>query len=300
MAAFTLPSILNILKQINLALKKNPSEKHIHKFAIRLSRVIIAFIAMFIQVGVLVCMIVQPNIIFSDKMSIQTHYTTEEKILIVASLVGVSMGFCQNFLLFCSSDTPSEDWRANADEARPNMNLKLCIIKIGLFLVMAKCLLPEISWTLTEEHANLKDNFVDKIIKIFRQHQLMFIYIYCVIFISYEGVLACKLNMQRISFFIPLTLVPLGCFSGVIGYCYEWSEDTNLFGVAVSCPSVDINSISMWVGSSAALWVSIIFLSWHVLFPTCIKMEQDQRYYTLCFDVQIVFSTVDPITNKYV
>ncbi|XP_063435710.1 chitin synthase chs-2-like [Mytilus trossulus] len=186
-------------------------------------------------------------------MSIQTHFTTGEKFLIVGSLVGVSMGFCQNFLLSWSSDTSSEDWRADADEARPNMNLKLCIIKIGLFLVMAKCLLPEISWTLTEEHANLKDNFVDKIVKIFRQHQLMFIYIYCVIFISYEGVLACKLNMQRISFFIPLTLVPLGCLSGVIGYCYEWSEETNLFGVAVSCPSVDINSISMWLGSSAAL-----------------------------------------------
>ncbi|CAC5394646.1 CHS1 [Mytilus coruscus] len=285
MTSFTLPSILNILKQIDLAREPKSAEIHSHKFSIRLSRVIIAFIAMFIQCGVLVCMIVQPHIILSDKMSIQTQYTTQEKIFIVASLVGVSMGFCQNFLYFdfkiSSSDSTSKGWRADVDEARPTINLKLCIIKVGIFLLMAHCLLPEMSWTLTEEHANLKDNFVDKSVKIFRQHKFMFIYIYCAIFASYESVLACKLNMQRISFFIPLTLVPLGCFCGVLGFCYKWSEDTNVFGIAVSCPSVDIDSISMWVGASVALWVSIIFLTWHVLFPTCIKMEQDQRLFSL-------------------
>ncbi|XP_052098296.1 uncharacterized protein LOC127733066 isoform X3 [Mytilus californianus] len=205
MTSFTIPSILNILKQIALAREikpreKNLSKKHSNKFVIRLSRVIIALIAMVIQCGVLVCMIVQPHIIFSDTVSNQIEYTTQEKILIVASLVGVSMGFCQNFLYsnlkFGSFDL--KEWRTEVDKARPKINLKLCIVKVGIYLLMAKCLLPEISWTFTEEHANLNDNFIDKIFKIFREHKLMFIYIYCSIFASYEGVLACKLHMQRI------------------------------------------------------------------------------------------------------
>ncbi|CAC5410040.1 CHS1 [Mytilus coruscus] len=87
--------------------------------------------------------------------------------------------------------------------------------------------------------------------------------------------------MQRISFFIPLALVPLGCFGGVIGFCYNWPEDSNMFGLAVSCPSVDIDSLHMWIGSSIGLWVSIIFLTWYVLFPQWNGMERDQRLFVL-------------------
>ncbi|CAC5394645.1 CHS1 [Mytilus coruscus] len=338
MSSFTLPSILNILKQIALARNRQ-------KFVIRLSSVSIAVIAMLIQCGVVVCAIVRPNRVFSDTISNQIHYTTQEKICLVSSLVGISMGYCQNFL-FCNLkigpfNLKIKDWRIAVDKARPKINLKMCIIKVGIFLLMAKLLVPDIKWKFTEDIANLKDisldkinenlndtfldtinenlndtfldkinenlndtvldkinenlkdtfhdtinenlneTFLDKILNILKHRKLMFIYIYCAIFASYESALACKLHMQRISFFIPLALVPLGCFGGVIGFCYNWPEDNNMFGLPVSCPSVDIESLSMWIGSSIGLWVSVLFLTWYVLFPQCHRMERDQRLFVL-------------------
>ncbi|XP_052098293.1 chitin synthase chs-2-like isoform X1 [Mytilus californianus] len=37
----------------------------------------------------------------------------------------------------------------------------------------------------------------------------------------------------------------------------------------------------MWAGPNAALWVSIIFLTWYGLFPDCNSLEQDQRLFIL-------------------
>ncbi|XP_063433514.1 chitin synthase chs-2-like [Mytilus trossulus] len=327
MSSFTLPSILNILKQIALARNRQ-------KFVIRLSSVSVALIAMLIQCGVVVCAIVRPNIVFSDTTTDHIHYTTQEKICLVASLVGISMGYCQNFL-FCNLKIGSfnlkiKDWRIAVDKARPKINLKMCIIKVGIFLLMANFLVPDIKWTFTEDIPNLNDaflsninenlndtflnninetfnnntshdkiiepikdtisdttkenlneTFLDQIFNIFKNHKLMFIYIYCAIFASYEGILACKLQMQRISFFIPLALVPLGCFGGVIGFCYNWPDDSNVFGLAVSCPRVDIESLSMWIGSTIGLWVSVLLMTWYVLFPQCNRMERDQRLFVL-------------------
>ncbi|CAG2205751.1 CHS1 [Mytilus edulis] len=243
MSSFTLPSILNIIKQIALARNRQ-------KFILRMLRVIIAVIAVLIQCGVVVCMIVRPNIVFSDTN--QTHYTIQEKIYLVISLVGISMGYCQNFL---NSNLEIEifNWRIEVDKARSKIDVIMCIIKVGIFLLMAKILLPDIEWTYTEDSANLKDTFLEKCLQILFHHRLMFIYIYCAIFASYESVLACKLDMQRISFFVPLALVPLVCFGAVIGFCYNWPDDSNVFGLAVSCPSVEIDSLSMWIGSSIGL-----------------------------------------------
>lgn len=278
MMSFTCPAILNIRKHILLA-------RHRRKFISRLLAVTMAIVAVLIQCGVLTCLIVQPNLVLSDKH--QVEYSVQESVLLVVSLVAISLGSCQNFLTcdirLGSLQIKIMDWRIAVTNARPKINLWSCIIKVGIFLGMAKLLVPDSSWTLTSHiQQPVATSDISEFVTVLEDHALMFTYIYCSIFASYEGILACKLHMQRVALFGPLILVPLGCYCGVIGYCYKWPND-NILGGTVACPNIEIDDIKTWIGFSIGLWISLILLTWHVIFPQCHRMERAERYNIFVF-----------------
>lgn len=244
-----------------------------------------AIVAVLIQCGVLTCLIVKPSLVLSDKDEVE--YSVKESVLLVLSLVAISLGSCENFLTcdiwLGSLQIKIMDWRIAVKKARPKLNIRLCIIKVGIFLGMAKLLVPDSSWTLTSRiQQPVATSDISEFVTFLEDHALMFAYIYCSIFATYEGILACKLHMQRVALFGPLILVPLGCYCGVIGYCYQWPND-NILGGTVACPNIEIDDIKTWIGFSIGLWLSLILLTWHVIFPQCHRMERAERYSIFVF-----------------
>lgn len=278
MMSFTCPTIMNIRKHIVLA-------KHRRKFISRLLSVTMAIVAVLIQCGVLTCLIVKPSLVLSDKVLVE--YSVQESVLLIVSLVAVSLGSCENFLTcdiwIGSLQIKITDWRIAVTKARPKINLGLCIIKVGIFLGMATLLVPDSSWTFTPRIQKPgPTSEISEFVSFLEDHALMFIYIYCSIFASYEGILACKLHMQRVAFVGPLIIVPLGCYCGVIGYCFKWPDD-NILGGTVACPNIEIDDMKIWIGFSIGLWISLMLLTWHVIFPQCHRMERAERYSIFVF-----------------
>lgn len=270
MMMFSIPSLLNIYKQISLAKKGR-------KFALRFVLVALSLIAFLVQCGAIISLAVKPDIILSESLDKDKN---PDKVLTVLSLIGVSLGYCTNFLYgnlkVFGLKLNVKDWRIAVDKARPKLNIKMCIIKVGLFLLMAHLLVPNTTWTLftTVSHKEKSSGITG----LMKDHGLMCLYIYGAIFTAYEGTLACKLLMQRAAFFIPLILVPLVSFGTVIGYCHQYPNTTDFYGGKMVCPDVKLESVSMWIGFSLGLMISIFILVLHVVFPKSHRMEREQRY----------------------
>ncbi|KAL3886859.1 hypothetical protein ACJMK2_026821 [Sinanodonta woodiana] len=91
---------------------------------------------------------------------------------------------------------------------------------------------------------------------------------------AYFGGLACQLQMQIVSFCIPLLLVtPLTLFI-VFQKCNAGLGALDLRILDFLCPAAEMDKLLLPVVCGSCLWMSLVFLTYHVWLPRCNRMAK--------------------------
>lgn len=248
------PALLNIGKEVIKSKKRNLKWKICGYSA--------AITAIIIQIGALSSIAPGHQYYFSyiiqDNIS-ETLYN--DRILLILGLILFSLGYIENFVhgnVFVS-------WRNRVQKSRPKIDLLLCPLKVGLFILLTHYLSPAFEFKLTT--SDKRAMFLDST-------GLMIIHIYSTICIGYEATIACQLHMQQLAFYIPLIAVPWSCFGFLLYFCsYHNKVEIFLEGQLV-CSEVHVDN---WIYTFILLWLSLVFITWHELIPECNRMDKAER-----------------------
>lgn len=248
------PALLNIGKEVIKSRKRNLRWK-ICGYSAAIATIII-------QIGALICIASGHQYYFSyiiqDNISEALY---NDRMLLILGLILFSLGYFENFV----HGNMFESWRNSVQKSRPKIDLLLCPIKVGLFILLTHYLSPEFEFKLTT--SDTKAMFYDST-------GLMILQIYSTIWIGYEATIVCQLQMQQLAFYISLIAVPWSCFGFLLYFCSYHNKVEIILEGQLVCSEVHVGN---WIYTFSLLWLSLLFITWHAVIPECNRMDKAER-----------------------